>query len=122
MTYAKTNAGYNKNVLRSTATKLSFNRNFDMQKIIPLTISDPTLTTSKNYDGNTSAKVTAGVPTGVREGDDVSVIATANYDTATVGTNKIITVIYTLTGTDAYKYFPPVDYVVTNGEIISINN
>ncbi|MDR0369070.1 MAG: YDG domain-containing protein [Candidatus Peribacteria bacterium] len=46
-------------------------------------------------------------------------MATATYDTATVGTNKTITVVYTLIGADASKYLPPVNYVVNNGEIIS---
>jgi hypothetical protein len=65
ITYAKTNAGYDKNVLRSIATKLSFNRNFDVKQIIPLTITNPTLTTSKTYDGTTTAHVVVGTLNGV---------------------------------------------------------
>jgi hypothetical protein len=122
MTYAKTNDGYNKNVLRSVDTKLSFNRNFDIQQIIPLSISVPNLTTSKTYDGTTAATVIVGMLSGVVSGDEVSGIAIAKYDTVSIGTNKTITVTYTLTGRDAGKYLPPVHYIVTNGVITAVNN
>ena len=84
---------------------------------IQLTISTPTLTTTKTYDGGTTAAVTAGTLSGVVSGDTVIVSAAANYDNATVGTGKTITVVYTLGGADAGNYIAPVNYTVTNGVI-----
>lgn len=85
---------------------------------VTLTISDPVLTLSKSYDGTTDATVTAGTLTGVVPGEDVSVTATATYDTPLVGTNKTITVVYTLSGVDAGHYVMPAEYVVQTGEIV----
>ncbi len=82
-----------------------------------LTIADPTLTLSKPYDANTTAVVTAGALIGVGSPDVVTVSAVANYNTANVGIDKTITVVYTLGGADAAKYIKPVDYVVHTGEI-----
>lgn len=57
---------------------------------IALTISDPTVTLNRVYDGSRNATVTAiGTLTGVETGDDVQVTATAVYDTKTAGTGKI---------------------------------
>ncbi|NLN47959.1 MAG: S-layer homology domain-containing protein, partial [Clostridiales bacterium] len=44
----------------------------------------------------------------------------ANYDNKAVGTNKTITVAYTLGGADAGNYVKPVDYTVSTGEITAI--
>ena len=82
-----------------------------------LAIADPALTTSKPYDGNATATVTAGALSGVAGGDTVTVSAVATYDTATVGTGKTITVVYSLAGADATNYVKPVDYTVTTGVI-----
>ncbi|WP_460490182.1 YDG domain-containing protein, partial [Belliella aquatica] len=85
--------------------------------VIELTISDPILTKTKDYDGTTSADVTAGALSGVATGEDVTVAAVATYDDETVGTGKTITVVYTLSGADAANYTTPADFVVTDGEI-----
>lgn len=85
--------------------------------LIQLTISDPLLTRSKPYDGNTVAMVVPGSLIGVSTGDSVSVTAIANYESAAVGTGKKITVVYNLGGLSASKYLKPVDYVVFNGTI-----
>lgn len=82
-----------------------------------LTISTPTLTTTKTYDGNTTAAVTAGSLSGIVGSEVVTVSAAADYDNATIGENKTITVVYTLGGTNAGNYLAPVNYVVTNGII-----
>lgn len=82
-----------------------------------LTIEDPALTLAKFKDGTTTAAVTPGRLIGVVPGEDVSVSAVANYDTSAVGTSKTITVVYSLSGTDAGNYIAPVNYIVTNGEI-----
>lgn len=84
-----------------------------------LTIADPTLTLSKEYNATTTAAVTEGALSGVEAGDvaNVGVTAAANYDNANVGTAKTITVVYTLTGSAETNYIKPVDYSVTTGII-----
>lgn len=72
-----------------------------------LSISAPTITTARYYDGTTDAAVTAGTLTGVAPGDRVTVTATANYDSETAGYNKTILVTYTLAGADAGNYIKP---------------
>ena len=89
----------------------------DITKGQPLTIGNPDLTTSKEYDGYKTAAVTAGSLIGVFSGDTVNVTASAEYDTATVGTGKTITVVYTIIGADADNYTEPANYVVFDGEI-----
>ena len=87
----------------------------------PLTITAPTVTLSKVYDGNNVAIATAGTLLGVMVSDDgkVTVTATANYDNANVGTNKTITVVYTLGGSAVGNYSAPADYLATGAEISS---
>ncbi len=87
---------------------------------IQLTITAPSLTTSKEYDESTSAEVTAGSLSGIISGDDVTVSAEATYDTATVGTGKTITVVYSLGGIKAANYVKPVDYQVATGAITAL--
>jgi hypothetical protein len=82
-----------------------------------LTVSAPTLTSSKAYDGNTTAAVTAGTLSGVESGDTVTVSASAAYDNASVGTGKTITVTYTLGGESLANYSAPASSEVTNGVI-----
>lgn len=84
-----------------------------------LTIGTPTLTTSKTYDGTTSASVTAGSLSGVFSGDTVSVSASASYDSSSVGTGKTITVSYSLSGANAGNYSAPSNYSVNTGVILS---
>lgn len=72
-----------------------------------LSISAPTITTAKYYDGTTRAAVTAGTLTGVAPGDQVTVTAMANYDSKTAGGDKHIQVTYTLAGADAGNYIKP---------------
>jgi len=70
---------------------------------IALTASNPVVTLTKGYDGNTSAAVTPGNLSGVLASDagKVVLIATAVYDNSNVGTGKTITVTYGLTGSAA---------------------
>ena len=81
---------------------------------IQLTIGDPTLTTSKIYDGTTgvSGTVTLGALGGVRESDTVTISAQTTYDNKSAGSGKTITVAYTLGGPDADNYIKPVDKAV----------
>ncbi len=86
-----------------------------------LTISSPSITLSKVYNGNTTATVTSGTLSGIVLGDDVTInTTTATYDTKHVGTGKTITVTYTITGAKAGNYFKPIDSSVSNGIITSI--
>jgi len=94
---------------------------FPSTPLLQLTISNPTLTTSKLYDGDTTAVVLAGALSGIIGSEDVTVTAVANYDTKGVGTDKTITVVYTLGGADAGNYIKPADYTVSTGEITQIS-
>lgn len=87
----------------------------------PLTISNPTVVTSKTYDGSIVAKVTAGALEGIISGDEnkINVSAVANYNTRNVGREKPIQVVYTLSGTAIENYQRPVDYTVSDGEIVA---
>jgi hypothetical protein len=81
---------------------------------IQLTIADPTLNTSKIYDGTVeiTGSATAGALVGIVGTDDVTISALATYDNKAAGSGKIITVTYTLGGPDAGNYIKPVDTVV----------
>ncbi len=84
-----------------------------------LTISSPTLTLSKEYDGNTTAEVSAGTLSGVIGGDSVNVNAEASYADFNTGTDKTITVVYTISGSDSGNYIKPENYTVSNGVILN---
>jgi adhesin/invasin len=72
----------------------------------PLTLPSLVVTQSKVYDGNQTAAVATGTLTGVVGGDDVDLAVTATYADAQVGT-PTITVDFSLSGTDAFKYTAP---------------
>lgn len=74
------------------------------------------VTTSKVYDGSATAQVTDVVLSGVVSPDVVTATAVASYNDAKVGSNKPITVTYSIGGADAGNYIKPVDKTVT-GEI-----
>jgi len=82
-----------------------------------LTISAPTLTKIKTYDGNTTAAVTAGTLQNVVGAETVTVSAASNYDTKDQGNGKTITTVYTIGGADAGNYDKPVDFIVNDGVI-----
>lgn len=82
-----------------------------------LTIADTAVTREKVYDKTTTAQVQAGTLAGVVDGDDVSVTATAAYDSADAGSGKKITVSYNLDGTDKGNYLAPVNEVILDGII-----
>jgi hypothetical protein len=121
------NSGINKTVnikLSYTGPQIS-NYTFDTIIIvynaeitpIQLSISDPVLNTSKVYDGNTSANVTAGTLSGIVSDEEVLVTATAYYDNKNVGSGKTITVTYALSGNDTANYLKPTDYIDNSGLI-----
>lgn len=80
---------------------------------LQLTIANPTITTTKVYDGSTTAAFTAGTLQNVVSGDNITVSATASYDNANVGSGKIITVEYTIGGTNPGNYTAPGNYTTT---------
>jgi len=84
-----------------------------------LTVTAPVLTTARQYDGTTVAAVTAGTLSGVIASDNGNVILTAeaNYDNASVGEGKTITVKYTLAGSASGNYLAPLDYIIYAGVI-----
>jgi len=87
----------------------------------PLTISAPNIMLNKVYDGNNVSAVTAGILSGVVTSDagKVTVAAAASYNNVTVGTNKTITVVYTLGGSAAGNYSAPAEFVATGAQIYS---
>lgn len=78
-----------------------------------------TVALSKVYDYNRNATITnMGQSRGFRPTDNVNLTVKATYDTKNVATGKPITVAFTLTGSDAYRYIKPDDYVYsTQGSI-----
>jgi len=86
-----------------------------------LTIADPTITKSKEYDKTLTANTIAGTLSGVVTvgliTDAVTASSVGTYSTSSVGTSKTITVVYTLAGVDKDNYIKPVDKVYTDGVI-----
>lgn len=73
-----------------------------------LSIAGTTVTTTKEYDGSTSATVTNhGVLGGKVGTEEITVTATASYQDKTAGSGKLISVSYTLGGADAENYHAP---------------
>jgi gliding motility-associated-like protein len=86
-----------------------------------LTITDPTITKSKEYDKTLTANTTAGTLSGLVTVGSVTDAVTSSslgtYSTFIVGANKTITVVYRLAGADKDNYIKPVDKVYTDGVI-----
>nr|AGS53680.1 hypothetical protein [uncultured bacterium contig00140] len=82
----------------------------------PLTIGNPTLTTTKTYNRSTDAAVTPASLVGVETGDTVGVTAKADYNSMNTDASTI-TVVYTLTGSDLGNYTKPVNYGPVSGTI-----
>lgn len=128
-TYDTPNVGVNKTITISyTLTgadagnyspPVSYTINTGIITALQLDITAPVLTKSKLYDGNTSAQITPGTLIGVIPGDDVTVSATAAYNDAAVGSGKLITVVYTLSGEDAGNYLAPGNYMISTGAIVA---
>ncbi|MEG2421052.1 MAG: YDG domain-containing protein, partial [Oscillospiraceae bacterium] len=77
-----------------------------------------TVTTEKIYDGNQSAAVlTPGTLANNHDGENVSLAATAGYDSKSVGESKTITITYTISGTSASNYIKPADATLSTGKI-----
>lgn len=113
--YGTDDGGYR--ISGSAASVYEYDYGYGNREAVQLTISTPTLTVSKAFDGTTTAVVTAGTLSGVVSGETVTVTAAANYDTIGMGTGKTITVVYTLAGAQAGNYIKPVNYTTTTGII-----
>ncbi|MBR5414733.1 MAG: right-handed parallel beta-helix repeat-containing protein, partial [Thermoguttaceae bacterium] len=68
---------------------------------------------SKIYDGNATASITVGTPSGVISGDTVTVSASGTFANAQPGANKNVTVTYSLSGADAGNYTAPASQTLT---------
>lgn len=92
-------------------------------EILPkqLTVTGNTVPLEKDYDGTTAVEMTLGKITGVVDGDDVTVSATAVYDSAVAGTDHSITIEYTLEGADKDNYLTPSNETLTGAVIQKIN-
>ena len=129
-TYDNANAGTNKvisvafNITGSAANNYIVPSDYTITNgeitAKPLTITNPVVVTDKMYDGNTTAVITTlGSLVGVEQIDvnNVAVTAVANYNSMTVGDNKTISVVYTLSGTAKDNYSAPVDFSITGSKI-----
>ncbi|MEA4860481.1 MAG: YDG domain-containing protein [Sphaerochaeta sp.] len=85
-----------------------------------LTVSGTTVTSTKAYDGTTSAKVNihGNLAEYISE-DNVWVQATATYDAKAVGTGKRISLTYTVNGTDKDNYLAPIGSTATETGVIT---
>ncbi|HKL57630.1 MAG TPA: YDG domain-containing protein, partial [Sphaerochaeta sp.] len=84
-----------------------------------LTISAPIFpkTENKEYDGTNALAITAGDFTNLVEGDDVTVTAHAEYSDKNAEEAKVITITYTISGSDAANYITPVTDTTNTGTI-----
>lgn len=75
--------------------------------------------TTKTYDGGTNASITLGKLNNLPSADsaNVSLNGIANYNDPNTGSNKTITIAYTLSGIAAGKYMAPTDSVINNATI-----
>ena len=71
------------------------------------------LPSNKVYDGTTSATAPTFNLYGKIGSDDVTLTATATYDTPAAGTGKRISIVYSLSGPDEGNYLKPTDTLTT---------
>lgn len=68
-----------------------------------LTASGP-VAQSKAYDGNTGATISGGVLNGLLAGDAVSLSKSGNFDSASIGNGKTVTMAFSISGADRGNY------------------
>ncbi|WP_321301825.1 YDG domain-containing protein [uncultured Sphaerochaeta sp.] len=78
-----------------------------------LNVSNLALTSNKVYDGTTSVETPTFSLVGKVSSDDVTVTATAAYDTPIAGTGKQISITYSIDGDDKENYLKPADRSTT---------
>ncbi|MDR1343534.1 MAG: hypothetical protein LBK18_09825 [Prevotellaceae bacterium] len=87
--------------------------------IARLTVSGTAVESIKSYDGSDSARVTSvGTLSGVAPEDDVVLLATARYNSRSVGEGKTITVTYRLAGEHAGRYIAPERATYSDARIV----
>ncbi len=96
-----------------------------MANITPkqLTIMNTSVVTNKMFDNATTAVVeSVGTLQGVETGDEnsIDVSAIASYNDAVAGNDKVITTVFTLSGSAASNYIKPVDLILTGAKISEI--
>jgi len=85
-----------------------------------LTITNTSIVTNKMFDNSTNAIVeNAGILQGLVSADanSVTVSAIATYNNTAVGKDKIVTTVFTISGTAANNYIKPVDLIITGAKI-----
>ncbi|MDY3767053.1 MAG: YDG domain-containing protein [Lachnospiraceae bacterium] len=91
----------------------------DHSRSVLLKAEEPTVATSKVYDGTVNAEILdLGQISGIKDGDDVSVEAVAEYENKDAGSDKTIIITYNLTGEDADKYIAPDSISIAECEIL----
>jgi hypothetical protein len=86
-----------------------------------ITITKPTVTTNKIYDGTTTAFITnigSLQDVNIEDISTLGVEASAKYEDANAGKGKNVTVQYVLTGSSKDYYVIPDIYLITDGEIV----
>ena len=85
-----------------------------------LTIKNTSVVTNKMFNNTITAKVeSVGTIQGIETADKnfVDVSAIANYNDATVGTDKVITTVFTISGSAANNYIKPIDLIINDAKI-----
>ena len=96
----------------SVAASITGGTNYNDATASPLTISltkknltiSGARTTSKTYDGSLVAPITGGSLVGVVNGDSITVTVAARFSDKSVGTNKPVTSISSISGSSSSKY------------------
>ena len=78
---------------------------------------DPTISLKKVYDKTKTVEVGTGAITNLVGNDSVSISASASYDNADAGSNKTITLVYTISGADSGNYIAPDNKIYQDGKI-----
>ena len=109
-TFADKNVGTGKTVTIKYTLSGADAANYSMaNKTVTANITKKALTATstaanKTYNGNTTATITLGTVSGIVSGDTVTATAAGNFADKNVGTDKTVTIKYTLSGTDAANY------------------
>ncbi len=119
-TFADKNVGTGKTVTIKYTLSGTDAANYSMaDKTVTANITQKALTANstaanKTYNGNTTATITLGTVTGLVTSDTVTITPAGTFADKNVGNAKNVTIIYTLTGTDAGNYSMANKTVIAN--------